>query len=94
MPWVTLWVMTATGSPGIKRGNMKFNRNAQTKVIVNHTNFLKKYCLYPFNVTPPRRDIRYYTNKVTFTLTRVFYGVFFDYFRCAATNNNQKKHPG
>src|SRR5687767_11876638 len=63
MPMLTLCVMTATGSPGIRRGRMKFNKKAKTKVIKNQPNFLRKYCRYPFNGTPPCAYNRHQINK-------------------------------
>src|SRR3972149_2319903 len=67
MPWTDLAVMTATGSPGIRRGKMKFRMKAKTRVTRNQSSLLRKYFRYPFNATPPRKYNRHYTNKVTVT---------------------------
>jgi hypothetical protein len=63
MPCASLDTMAATGSPGISRGRMKFNKNAKTKVTRNQANLLRKYLRYPFNAAPPRRFYRHYTTR-------------------------------
>src|SRR5215207_1531647 len=56
IPWASLDTMAATGSPGIRRGKMKFNRNAQTNVIKNQASLLRKYFWYAFKAIPPHND--------------------------------------
>src|SRR4030065_2224043 len=65
IPWASLDTIAATGSPGIKRGRMKFSKKARTKVIKNQSSLLRKYFRYPFNAAPPHPFCRYYTYSVT-----------------------------
>jgi hypothetical protein len=44
--------MPATGSPGMSRGKIKFNINAQINVTMNQANLVPKYLAYPFNASP------------------------------------------
>src|SRR3989304_6653662 len=67
MPWASRDTMAATGSPGIKRGRMKFSIKAKTSVTKNQSSLLRKYFRYPFNAAPPREYNRHYTYKVTVT---------------------------
>lgn len=47
-PSIAPLAILATGLPGIRRGNKKFNTNAITKVITYHPIFLARYFLNPF----------------------------------------------
>src|SRR5512133_3858672 len=53
MPWASLAVIAATGSPGIRRGRVKFSMKAKTKVTNNQTTLPRKYLRYPFKAAPP-----------------------------------------
>ena len=54
MPWASLAVMAATGSPGIRRGRMKFRMNADDqRDQQTRASFFEKVFPVPFQCIPP-----------------------------------------